>query len=121
MYLAFGVFVLVIAVIAFFALAGAAGVRSAKAGSVEQPAPEGPTVTYRVPEGHDPIALVTALQRQGYDARAGDPPTPPTVVVACAPGEREDLRRAIAEAPVNLEGDSAEATGAATPVRFADE
>ena len=113
-------FAVVLALAVVFFTAGTA--RSAKEGGTELVEVEGPTATYRVPECQDPVALVSALHRAGYDARQGEPPTPPLIHVVCPPEGRDELRRAIQQAPVNLDGDTSERTGAATgPVRFTDE
>ena len=113
------VVVLVVAVV----LTATAGARSAKAGSLDAGGPEGPTVTYHVPDGQDPVAVLAHLREQGWDTHAadpGDPLGPQAVVVACAAGRRDDLRAAIASAPSSVSGD---ASSGPTPeaVRFGDE
>lgn len=125
MALAAFVVLIALAIALFVVFALASGARSAKTGA-EDVAPaealDGPVVTYEVPEGQDPVALLTTLRQAGYEAQPGHPPTPPVVHVACRPGDREELRRTIASAPANIEGDSAERAGVATrPVRFTDE
>jgi hypothetical protein len=73
-------------------------------------------LAYRVPEGQDPAAVVTALRGEGLEAVAdGD------VVRVGGPGQgepdREHVRRVLAVAPLNSEGDPAWTRD----VRFLDE
>jgi len=78
--------------------------------------PEVSTLRYLVPEGHDPVPIVTALQREGYDAVSEGQ----EVVVPCRTDperERARVRAVIAAAPLNLEGDPA----SGREVRFTDE
>lgn len=104
-----GVVVIVLAVLLVVALAVTfGGARSAKSGdSAHGSAVAGPTVEYRVPRGQDPVAVVSRLRQAGYDARPSEPasqptpPTQPTVVVVCPRDERDELRRAIATAPMS--------------------
>ena len=80
--------------------------------------PDADTLHYRVPEGQDPVAVVTALRLAGFEAEQDATSTyGGQVVVTGAGGRRDDVRRAIADAGLNLESDPSGASG----VRFADE
>lgn len=71
------------------------------------------TVTWNVPEGQDPVPVVTSLRAEGYQTStdAG------RIVVGHPDGvDREQVRALIAHADLNLEGDPARRT-----VRFTDE
>lgn len=76
---------------------------------------------YHVPEGQDPVAVITALRQEGFEPVQDSATAGRDVLIPCPSGkDRERARvRAIIEyvAPLNLEGDPAD-----TPaVRFADE
>lgn len=78
---------------------------------VEQPGTD--TLRYRVPEGQDPLAVLSALQQAGYDAvTEGE-----DVVVPVAAGDRERVRSVIEGSAYNLDTD----VGPDRRVRFADE
>jgi hypothetical protein len=76
---------------------------------------------YRVPEGQDPVAVMTALRGDGFEPVQDTATAGRDVLIPCPAGkDRERARvRAIIEhvAPLNLEGDPADTP----PVRFADE
>lgn len=83
------------------------------------------TVTYRVPRGQDPAAVLAVLFQEHY-AAAEDPEFPTDIVITLPgragdgtePQERERVRRLIAErAPLNMEGDPS----GVRVVRFLDE
>jgi hypothetical protein len=81
----------------------------------------GETLRYRVPVGQDPVVVVAALHREGYDAVAEQVPEGYDVVVACPEGR--DRHRARVRATIqhtdagNVEGDTYDVP----PVAFADE
>ncbi len=120
MALAGTVILIVVVLLVAVVLTATAGARSAKAGDTGTAEVQGPTVAYRVPEGQDPVAVVTHLRQSGYDAELGDPPAPPTVVVVCPPEGRDELRRAIATAPLAVD-DSPSNDAVPAQVRFTDE
>ena len=81
--------------------------------------PDTDTLRYRVPEGEDPVAVVAALQAQGYEAVTDHRHGRQDVLVVCpvsARQDREPVRAVIARAEANLEGDPSQ-----HPVRFIDE
>jgi hypothetical protein len=78
--------------------------------------PETATLRYPVPEGQDPVPVVTALKDEGFDALA-DGHEVVVKVPTDAERHRSRVREVIAAAPRNLEGDPSPSQG----VRFADE
>lgn len=97
------------------------GTRSAKAGDTGTETVEGPTVEYRVPDGQDPVAVVSRLRQAGYEARPAEPADHPTVVVVCPADQRDELRRVIASAPMSSVEDPHGGALSPDAVRFADE
>ena len=82
--------------------------------------PHADALYYRVPEGQDPVTVVTALRLAGFEVEQDAASTyGGQVVVTGAAARREDVRRVIAEnATLNLEDDPAAGSG---DVRFVDE
>ena len=82
--------------------------------------PHSDALYYRVPEGQDPVAVVTALRLAGFEVEQDASSTyGGQVVVTGAAARREEVRRVIAEnADLNLETDPA---GGSDGVRFVDE
>ena len=119
-----GVVVLVVAaLLVVVGVTAAAGARSARAGSAETDEVHGPTATYRVPDGQDPVAVLAHLRDSGFEAHAadpGDPLGPQVVVVPCRTDDRDRLRSAIASAPTSASDHTASGTPA-HQVRFTDE
>jgi hypothetical protein len=66
------------------------------------------TLSYRVPEGQDPAAVLVALTRGGFEAVSA-PGDSHLIVIECPMGvsqQREELRTLLEnEAPLNLEED----------------
>jgi hypothetical protein len=117
-----GAVVLVVVVLLIIVLATTlGGARSAKAGDTGTETVDGPTVEYRVPDGQDPVAVISRLRQEGYDARPVEPAVHPTVVVICPPDGRDDLRRAIATAPMSSVEDPHGGALSPQQVRFTDE
>ena len=109
--------VIVLLIVAAIGVAGVVYLtRRQRAQAEEVTSPQTDTLRYRVPQGQDPVAVITALQRAGHDAVAdGD-----DVVVTCRGGgasEREQVRSVIEGAAVNVESDVVPGNR----VRFADE
>lgn len=80
-------------------------------------APLAGALRYHVPHGQDPAAVMAALESEGYPATLDSGAQ--EVVVPCPRGadhDRERVREVIAQARLNLEGDSV-----STPVVFEDE
>ena len=79
------------------------------------------TLSYRVPEGQDPAAVLVALSRGGYEAVSA-PGDSHLIVIECPMGvsqQREEVRTLLEnEAPLNLEEDPNNLTKRA---RFTDE
>jgi hypothetical protein len=79
------------------------------------------SLRYRVPAGQDPVAAVTALRREGFEAVEDHESAGHEVLIPCPAGkDRERARvRAVLEhqAPLNLDGDPTERS----IVRFDDE
>jgi len=79
---------------------------------------ESDTVSFRVPEGQDPAALLAALHTAGYDAALATAATDPVLAVTTeGPADREAIRSVIATAPTNPEGDHL----GTREIRFLDE
>jgi len=78
------------------------------------------TLSYRVPEGQDPAAVLVALSRGGFEAVPA-PGDSHLVVIECPMGvsrQREEVRTLLEnEAPLNLEEDPSNTVRA----RFTDE
>ncbi len=75
---------------------------------------------YRVPEGQDPVAVVTALRQAGFQVAQDSSASygGEVLVTGAGAAQREEVRRVIAQdAALNLEDDP---TGSAR-VRFSDE
>jgi hypothetical protein len=112
-----GIILLLVVVVAVFATA-ARGINQRKE-VIEDPDVE--TLTYRVPPGQEPAAVVTALQRHGFTANADPVSGGHDVVVACLEGrnaQRAEVRSIIAGAGG---GDGEPSPVDVPPVRFADE
>ena len=82
--------------------------------------PHADALYYRVPEGQDPLAVVTALRLAGFEAEQDAASTyGGQVAVTGAAARREDVRRVIPDdAALNLENDPSTGSGG---VRFVDE
>lgn len=75
--------------------------------------PTTPTLRYRVPEGQDPLAVLTAVRQAGYEVVTEDD----LVVVRAGEEQRESVRATIEGAGINVENP----TPPGHPVRFVDE
>jgi len=111
-------FILVLVVIGVYAMAAINRRQMTREDRAKRPGAE--TLRYRVPEGHDPVAVIAALQHEGFEAVEDHDAGFQVVLIPCPGGmghDRERVRAAIGHAPVNLEA------GAQEPhrVRFADE
>ncbi|WP_432476312.1 hypothetical protein [Nocardioides sp. GXQ0305] len=78
--------------------------------------PETAALRYPVPEGQDPVPVVTALKDEGFDALAEGHDVVVKVPTDAA-RHRSRVREVIAAAPSNLEGDASPDQD----VRFTDE
>jgi hypothetical protein len=119
--LAGAVVLLVVVLVVVVVATTLGGARSAKAGDTGTTTVEGPTVEYRVPEGQDPVAIISRLRQAGYDAMPAESALDPTVVVVCPPDRREELRRVIASTPMSSVEDPHEGGTSPHRVRFVDE
>jgi hypothetical protein len=117
------VVVLVVLILVVAVVTAVGGTRSAKAGDTGTATVEGPTVEYLVPDGQDPVAVISHLRQAGYAAHPSEPSVQPAVVVVCPPEGRDELRRTIATAPVSVVDDPSGRGVHRTPsqVRFTDE
>ncbi|WP_310964661.1 hypothetical protein [Nocardioides terrisoli] len=116
-----GLVFLVLFVIACVAVFAFAGQKSKETQELKER--EVPMLRYRVPQGRDPIVVLSALRQGGIEALpdSQDSGGSTDVLIPCPRGTetlRERVRGLIeAEDRINLEGDRAEVG----PVRFADE
>jgi hypothetical protein len=87
----------------------------------ELASPREPTLDYLVPDGQDPVVLLTVLSADGYAATA-DPATPNLIRISCPAGL--DRERARVRATIQHAGATAIDTGVPFEpdhVRFVDE
>ena len=80
-----------------------------------------PTLEYAVPQGQDPMVIINALQRDGYDAMSDTHGGAQVVMIRCPAGverERAHVRSLIESANVTSEDDGMPLR---TDVRFTDE
>ncbi len=79
---------------------------------------DGDVIAYEVPPGQDPVAVLTALGEAGLHAEPDPDPARQRVLIDARTIEaREQAREAIADAPLNTQGDP----GPERAVVFADE
>ncbi|UNX56637.1 hypothetical protein MF406_18470 (plasmid) [Georgenia sp. TF02-10] len=99
----------------------AGGSRTGRSGKVLRPDPAH-ELRYQVPEGQDPVVVLTALHQRGYDAVLEEPEGRRIIDVTCPEDkdhDREDVRHVIAGAGTTL--DEKDRTGLPQQVRFLDE
>jgi hypothetical protein len=80
-----------------------------------------PTLEYAVPQGQDPVVILTALERHGYTAMVDTHGTGQVVMVRCPGGvdrDRAHVRALIESANVTTQDDGMPLR---TDVRFTDE
>jgi hypothetical protein len=97
-------------------LAVVLGVKRAITGS----SPESPIgdLRYRPPVGQDPAAVLAALRQQGFNASIAVAGGDEQLVIRCdVTRDRERVRRALAQAPVDMAGKETEGP----PIVFVDE
>lgn len=110
--------VVVLLVIGVYALASINRRQMTREDRAKRPGAE--TLRYRVPEGHDPVAVIAALQHEGFEAVEDHDAGFQVVLIPCPGGvgrDRERVRAAIGRAPVDLDAGASEPQ----PVLFADE
>lgn len=117
--------VLIIAAIALWLLFGGLAVLGSRdvgrTGEVVRPDVDH-ELRYLVPEGQDPVTVLTALHQHGYRAVLEEPDGRRIIDVTCPEDkihDREQVREVIAEAGTTLE--PKDRTGLPHPVRFLDE
>ncbi len=88
------ILLLVIAAIAWPFLTGRAGRKAAQAAERNEPgALTTETVRYRVPDGQDPLVLMSALERAGFTTALDEVAAEKILAIACPHGRDQDRDR----------------------------